>query len=201
MLLPNTNVCATSLKTAQVHKLQTNEYFHNSRLIRRIQQKKFTKNSETWPGIEPRLLAYQSGTLTITLKCFLCLCEAITESYSCMDDSVQFHLIGRKPLHFEKKLERVFKTPRLVQMVHTHCDNDVSFWRYQLSCFAVFKRTSKIATKRRHRENGFPTAMATSLHLNMSWIWNIYQSSNACQSSIIMFKDMLNFNLNYAFTV
>ena len=29
-----------------------------------------------------------SVTLTITLECFLCLCEAVIESYSCMGDSV-----------------------------------------------------------------------------------------------------------------
>ena len=40
--------------------------------------------------MEPRSLAYQSGTLTITPNCFLCLCEAIIEPYSCLGDSVQF---------------------------------------------------------------------------------------------------------------
>ena len=40
--------------------------------------------------MEPRLLAYQSGTLTITPNCFLCLCEAIIEPYSCLGDSSQF---------------------------------------------------------------------------------------------------------------
>ena len=29
-----------------------------------------------------------SATLTITLECFLCLCETVIESYSCMGDSV-----------------------------------------------------------------------------------------------------------------
>ena len=40
--------------------------------------------------MEPRSLAYQSGTLTITPNCFLCLCEVIIEPYSCLGDSVQF---------------------------------------------------------------------------------------------------------------
>ena len=40
--------------------------------------------------MEPRSLAYQSGTLTITPNCFLCLCEVIVEPYSCLGDSVQF---------------------------------------------------------------------------------------------------------------
>ena len=29
-----------------------------------------------------------SATLTITLECFLCLCEAVIGYYSCMGDSV-----------------------------------------------------------------------------------------------------------------
>ena len=40
--------------------------------------------------MEPRSLAYQSGTLTITPECLLCLCEAIIEPYSCLGDSAQF---------------------------------------------------------------------------------------------------------------
>ena len=40
--------------------------------------------------MEPRSLAYQSGTLTTTPECLLCLCEAIIEPYSCLGDSVQF---------------------------------------------------------------------------------------------------------------
>ena len=40
--------------------------------------------------MEPRSLAYQSGTLTTTLECLLCLCEARIEPYSCLGDSVQF---------------------------------------------------------------------------------------------------------------
>ena len=66
------------------------EFFHNSRLIRWIQQNKIYQKSETWPGMEPRSLAYQSGTLTITPNYFLCLCEAIIKPYSCLGDSVQF---------------------------------------------------------------------------------------------------------------
>ena len=31
-----------------------------------------------------------SDTLTITLECFLCLFEAVNESYSCLSGSVQF---------------------------------------------------------------------------------------------------------------
>ena len=46
------------------------------------------KKLKTWPEIETRSLAYQSGTLTITLECFLCLCEAVIECYSSMGDSV-----------------------------------------------------------------------------------------------------------------
>ena len=30
-----------------------------------------------WPSIEPRSLAQESGMLTITLKCLLCLCETV----------------------------------------------------------------------------------------------------------------------------
>ena len=33
-------------------------------------------------------LVILSATLTITLECFLCLCQALIESYSCMVDSV-----------------------------------------------------------------------------------------------------------------
>ena len=40
--------------------------------------------------------------LTITLEWFLCLCEALIESYSCW-----IHLIGRKSGPFEKKNQRV----------------------------------------------------------------------------------------------
>ena len=53
---------------------------------------KFTKNYRLDQGIEPRLLALLSGTLTITPECFLCLYEAVIESYSCMDSVI--HLIG-----------------------------------------------------------------------------------------------------------
>ena len=34
-----------------------------------------------------------SATLTITLECFLCLCEAVIESYSCMGNSVSHSTI------------------------------------------------------------------------------------------------------------
>ena len=40
--------------------------------------------------IGPLSPALQSATITIALECFLCLCEAIIESYSCMGDSVEF---------------------------------------------------------------------------------------------------------------
>ena len=67
------------------------KFFRNSHLIRRIQQKRnLEKKLETSAGIEPRSLAQQSGTLTITPNCFLCLYEAEIQSYSCMGDSVQF---------------------------------------------------------------------------------------------------------------
>ena len=72
------------------------EFFHNSRLIRRIEQKEFPKKIQ----IEARLLAQQStvialiaqqsSTLAITLECFPCLCEAVIECYPCMGDSGQF---------------------------------------------------------------------------------------------------------------
>ena len=34
------------------------------------------------------MVTWLSATLTITLECFLCLCEAVIESYTCMGDSV-----------------------------------------------------------------------------------------------------------------
>ena len=40
--------------------------------------------------MELRSLAQQSGALTITPECFLCLYDAVIECYSCMSDSVQF---------------------------------------------------------------------------------------------------------------
>ena len=39
---------------------------------------------------DPRSLAYLSASLSITLGCVLYLCEAVTESYSRMGDSVKF---------------------------------------------------------------------------------------------------------------
>ena len=48
---------------------KVSEILHNSCLIRWMQQK-FTKNSVSWPRIQPRSLASQSVTLTITLECF-----------------------------------------------------------------------------------------------------------------------------------
>ena len=66
------------------------EFLHNSHLIRQIKQKKFRIKLETRPGIEPRSIAEQSGTLTITPNCFLSLCETAIQSYACMGDSVKF---------------------------------------------------------------------------------------------------------------
>ena len=79
------------------------EFFHNSCLIRWILQNKIYKKLQIWPGIEPRLLAYLSGTLTITLECFLFLCEVVIlfmHSWLCPIHLI--HLIGGKSLHFEK---------------------------------------------------------------------------------------------------
>ena len=48
---------------------------------------KFIKNQRLDQGYPHRVsLAYQLGTLTITLECLLCLYEAIIEPYSCMGD-------------------------------------------------------------------------------------------------------------------
>ena len=72
----------------QVPTLGQNPPGH-SNIIRQIEQKKITKKIGDLTRDEPRSLAQLSGTLTITLNCFVCLCEAIIESYSCMGDSVQ----------------------------------------------------------------------------------------------------------------
>ena len=53
--------------------------------------------------MEPRLLAYQSGTLTTTPECLLYLCEAIIEPYSCMGDSVQFIEFNENLFILEKR--------------------------------------------------------------------------------------------------
>ena len=63
------------------------EFFHNFDEFNKI---KFITNHRLDQGWNPRSLAYQSGTLTITLECFLFLCEVITEPYSCLGDSAQF---------------------------------------------------------------------------------------------------------------
>ena len=69
-----------------------------------MDKKKFhvEKNSETWPRIEHRSLAYLSATVTSTLECFLYLCKAVIESYSCMGDSVQFVYLDENFLILEK---------------------------------------------------------------------------------------------------
>ena len=83
-----------NLKSALKHFVSCSlliiEFFHNSRLMRWILQNKIYKNSESWPGIEPRSLAYLSATLIFTLEYFLCFCDAEIESYSCMSGSAQF---------------------------------------------------------------------------------------------------------------
>ena len=71
--------------------IKTNKVFqfiHNSRLIRWIQQNNFYKKINRIDQIA--CLAVRSGTLTIILECFLCLCEAVIESYLCIGDYVQF---------------------------------------------------------------------------------------------------------------
>ena len=66
---------------------QAAQFFHNSHLIRLIQQKS-TQYSETWLAIGPSSLAWLSAALATTLAWFLCLCEAVIESYSCMWNTV-----------------------------------------------------------------------------------------------------------------
>ena len=72
------------------NSLIVHEFFHNYRLIRQSQPKQIMINSETCPEIEPRSLALLTAIRTTTLECFLCLCEAVIESYLCMGNSVQF---------------------------------------------------------------------------------------------------------------
>ena len=71
----------------------TIDFFRNSRLFSRIQQNKIYKKFR------------DLTTLTITLECFLFLCEAIIESFSCMVDSVHLSNSSNwtKSLHFERK--------------------------------------------------------------------------------------------------
>ena len=66
-------------------------FFHNSHLNRWIQPSKMSKKIDRL-GLElnPNCSLSLSVTLTITLECFLCLCEAITESYLCLGNFVQF---------------------------------------------------------------------------------------------------------------
>ena len=74
--------------------------------------------------MEPGSLAYQSGTLTTILECFLCLCEAIIEPYSCLDDSVHF----MEFIEFNTNLFILEKLESLVQeqQIYTHkCDNSL----------------------------------------------------------------------------
>ena len=65
-------------------------FFDNLHLIRQIEEKiiykKFGEKTRDWTQITCLAARYS----TITLECFLCLCEAVIESYSCKDDSVQF---------------------------------------------------------------------------------------------------------------
>ena len=52
-----------------------------------------------------RSLAQQSGMLTITLKCFLCLCETVNGSYFMQEAFCPIcliHPIGLKFFYFEK---------------------------------------------------------------------------------------------------
>ena len=57
--------------------------------------------------MEPRSIAYQSGILTTTLECLLCLCKAIIKPYSFLSDSVQF-INFDKNLFISEKLEWYF---------------------------------------------------------------------------------------------
>ena len=53
-LLCDTSADYSNYPSCELTRLK--RVFHNSLLIRRTQQKN-TKNSETWPGIQPRSLA------------------------------------------------------------------------------------------------------------------------------------------------
>ena len=69
------------MKLLNCNQILGHRDFQNSRLIRRNQQKNY-KTSDNLLSCQP--------LLTIALECFLCLSEAVIESYSCMGDSVQF---------------------------------------------------------------------------------------------------------------
>ena len=96
-------------KDTRIPDLETShvliEFFHNSRLIRQILQIKFPKKLQTWPGIEPGSLDWLSGTLTITLECFLWMCETVNRSWFMHDWFCLIHLvhlIGWKSLQYKK---------------------------------------------------------------------------------------------------
>ena len=71
------------------------EFFHNSRPIRRIQQKMYKKIQRLDEVLNLGNLLSRQALLTITLECFLCLCETEIDSY-CAWVILSFHLIGRK---------------------------------------------------------------------------------------------------------
>ena len=64
------------------------QFFHNSCLIRRIGLEKNTKKIRDLTRDWTKITCLAVRALTITLECFLCLCEAVIECYSCMGDSV-----------------------------------------------------------------------------------------------------------------
>ena len=60
-------------------------FFNNSRLIRRILQDKiYFKIQRLDQGLNQGHLS-SCQSLTITLECFLCLCESVIASYSCIN--------------------------------------------------------------------------------------------------------------------
>ena len=97
---PHVHITMTySTKITQLIALITQitiEFIHNSHLVNEFNKIKFTKIQRPNQGLDPDNLLGLSSTLTIILDCFLCLCEALIESYSCMGDY----------LHFEKN--RIF---------------------------------------------------------------------------------------------
>ena len=72
------------------HKLSTTQQLSCSIILVEFDEFNKIKNHRLDEGWKPRSLAYQSDTLTITLNCFLCLCEAVSEPYSYLGDFFQF---------------------------------------------------------------------------------------------------------------
>ena len=80
-----------------LENIDTFEFFHNSHLIRWIQQNKIYKKLT-----KPDQRLNPEFTLTITLECFLCLCEAVFMHVNLSSSLVKF-----KSIPFERKLEYV----------------------------------------------------------------------------------------------